>query len=179
MHQSFVTIAPQPTTYGDGRRIAGQWPFSSLAVPGMCRASDLMQIYPMEFTITKSRVMTLSKYPQCRAFSWAVMDEKSLSPIFPVGVCVGGGVARGALVTNDWCITHERTGMKTLLPEVCLKTLMSHVMRLWYFSSSVNSFFKRARMRSHPVGLHVWCLVGPFVYCFRCRVITGSLMRLY
>ena len=34
--------------------------------------------------------MTLSKSPQYRAFSSAVMDEKSLSPLFPVGVCVWG-----------------------------------------------------------------------------------------
>ena len=43
--------------------------------------------------------MTLSRPPQYRAFSRAVMDEKSLSPLFPVR---GGG---GAVVTNDWCIT--------------------------------------------------------------------------
>ena len=42
--------------------------------------------------------MTLSRCPQYRAFSRAVMDEKSSSPLFPVG---GGG---GAGVTNDWCI---------------------------------------------------------------------------
>ena len=40
---------------------------------------------PMEFTIIKSRAMTLSRSLQCRAFSKAVMDEKSLSPLFPVG----------------------------------------------------------------------------------------------
>ena len=32
--------------------------------------------------------MTFSRFPQYRAFSRAVMDEKSLSPLFPVG---GGG----------------------------------------------------------------------------------------
>ena len=51
----------------------------------------------MEFTFIKSRAMTLSRSPQYRAFSRAVMDEKS-SPLFSV---VGGG---GAVVTNDWCI---------------------------------------------------------------------------
>ena len=45
--------------------------------------------------------MTLSRSPQCRAFSRAVMDEKSLSPLFPVR----GGGGGGAVVTNDWCIT--------------------------------------------------------------------------
>ena len=43
--------------------------------------------------------MTLSRSPQCRAFSKALMDEKSLSPLFPLG----GG--REAVVTNNWCIT--------------------------------------------------------------------------
>ena len=70
--------------------------FSSPLVLGMCRASDLRQIYPMEFTVTKSRAMALSRSLQCRALSWAVMDEKLLSPLFPVG--------GGAVVTNDWCI---------------------------------------------------------------------------
>ena len=42
----------------------------------------------MEFTILKSRAMTLSRSPQCRALSRLVIDEKSLSPLFPV---------------NDWC----------------------------------------------------------------------------
>ena len=35
--------------------------------------------------------MTLSRSPQCRAFSKAVMNERSLSPLFPVGE--GGGVS--------------------------------------------------------------------------------------
>ena len=44
----------------------------------------------MEFTIIKSRALTLSRSPQYRAFSRAVMDEKSLSPHFTVGVGGGG-----------------------------------------------------------------------------------------
>ena len=39
-------------------------------------------------TVIKSRAMTLSRSPQCRALSRALMDEKSLPPLFPVG---GGG----------------------------------------------------------------------------------------
>ena len=35
--------------------------------------------------------MTLSRSPQCRAFGRAVMDEKSLSLLFPVGGGQGGG----------------------------------------------------------------------------------------
>ena len=42
-----------------------------------------------------------------------MMDEKPLSPLFPVGVCgggIGGGGGKGgggAVVTNDWCIIHR------------------------------------------------------------------------
>ena len=85
---------PTPSPYlrgwvvDSGANVRGSDLFSSLAVSGMCLASDLMQIYPMEFTITKSRAMTLSRSPQCRALSWAVMDEKLLSPRLPTG---GGG----------------------------------------------------------------------------------------
>ena len=63
----------------------------------------LLKYTPVKFTLIKSRAMTLSRSPQCRAFSRAVMDEKSFSPLFPVGG--GGGGGGGAVVTNDWCIT--------------------------------------------------------------------------
>ena len=56
----------------------------------------------MEFTLIKNRAMTHSRSSQYRAFSRAVMDEKSLSPLFPLG---WGGGEGGAVVTNDWCIT--------------------------------------------------------------------------
>ena len=36
-------------------------------------------------------------------------------------------------------------------------------MRLCYFSSPINSYFK-TRTRSNPVKLDIWILVGPFVY---------------
>ena len=49
-------------------------------MPGKCQAC--------EFTIIKSGAMTLSRFPQCNAFNRALMDEKSLPPLFPVG---GGG----------------------------------------------------------------------------------------
>ena len=57
----------------------------------------LRKYTPIEFTIIKSEAMTLSRSPQCQAFSRAVMDEKSLSPLFPVE----GGAA---VDTNGWCI---------------------------------------------------------------------------
>ena len=77
-----------------GANVRGNNLLSSPAVTGKCWACDIAQIYPMKFI--KSRAVTLSRSPQCRAFSRAVMDEKPLSPLFPVG--------GGAVVTNDWCI---------------------------------------------------------------------------
>ena len=64
-------------------------------VPSQWRVSAglviLRKYTPVEFTLINSRVMTPSRPPQCRAFSRAVMDEKSLTPLFPVG----GGGGRG------------------------------------------------------------------------------------
>ena len=61
-------------------------------VSPQCRVSarlvKLRKYTPIEFAIIKSGAMTLSKSPQCQAFSRALMDENSLSPLFPVG---GGG----------------------------------------------------------------------------------------
>ena len=54
--------------------------------------------------------MTLSRSPQCRAFSKALMDERLLSPLFTAGVGVGVGGGEGELwgcsgYIYDWCIT--------------------------------------------------------------------------
>ena len=119
--------------------------FSSLVVLGKCRASDIMQYIPMEFTIIRSRAMTLSRCPQCRALSRAVMDEKSLSPLFPIGG-EGGGKEAGAVVINVWCIisienlniaglTYRVWTGRTLFPQTCtcmstlnnLKIIMIHI----------------------------------------------------
>ena len=53
----------------------------------------LCKFTPLEFTIIKSSVMTLSRSPQRRACSRAVMDEKSLSPLSLVGERGGRGVS--------------------------------------------------------------------------------------
>ena len=45
----------------------------------------------------KSRVVTISLSPQCKAYTRALKSEKALSPPIPVG--------GGAMDTNDWCIT--------------------------------------------------------------------------
>ena len=66
-------------------------------MPGNCLACDISQIHPVEFTIIKSRAMTLSRSPQCRAFSRAMTDEKSLTPLFPVGA---GGVGQWLQMTG-------------------------------------------------------------------------------
>ena len=102
MLQSFVTTAPLPSpplplpslppppkhTYQDGWGIAGLMCGAvTFRVPLQCRVNAglviLCKYTPLEFTIIKSRAMTLSRSPQCRAFSRAMMDEKSLSPLFP------------------------------------------------------------------------------------------------
>ena len=45
MHQSFVTPAPPPPTYGDsGANVRGSDLLSSPAVPGKCRACDIVNI---------------------------------------------------------------------------------------------------------------------------------------
>ena len=62
------------------------------------------------------------------------MDEKSLSPLFPVGwVGGGGGGVFGAVVTtvvtNDWCITtlHTIFLLKIIRPPLWLRRNMFHV----------------------------------------------------
>ena len=51
---------------------------------------DLDQLF-VTTVIIKSGAMTLSRSPQCRAFYRALMDEKLLSPLFPIGGVEGGG----------------------------------------------------------------------------------------
>ena len=41
------------------------------------------------------RDFTEKKSPQCRAYTWALQMEKSISPLFPG--------PEGAVVANDWC----------------------------------------------------------------------------
>ena len=80
MHQSFVTTTPPP--YGDSRGIVGLmrviFLLSSPAVPGKCKACYTTQTYLSEkFMFIKSGAITLSRSPQCRAFSRAVKSGKS------------------------------------------------------------------------------------------------------
>ena len=42
------------------------------------------------------RDFTEKNSPQCRAYTWALQTEKSISPLFPG--------PEGAVVANDWCI---------------------------------------------------------------------------
>ena len=99
MHQSFVTTAtrpPPPPTYGDGQGIAGLMCRAvTFRVDPQCRVSAglvmLSKYTPVEFTCIKSTAMTIRKSPKCWAFSRALMDETSLSPLFPVGGGGGGG----------------------------------------------------------------------------------------
>ena len=67
----------------------------------------------MRFTLIKSRAMTLSRSLQCRAYSRAVMDEKSLSSLFPVG---GGGSGYKRLVHRlVYCSSVHRPAEKSRL----------------------------------------------------------------
>ena len=50
--------------------------------------------------------MTLSWSSQCRAFSRAVMDEKSLSPLFPVGGGGGGGGGQWLQMTGAYIMAY-------------------------------------------------------------------------
>ena len=85
MHQSFVTIAPTCD------------PSVSPAVPDKCRACDITQIYCCGIYCHKEQSYDSQQVPACRALSRAfsrdVMDEKSFSPLFPVGS--GTGVGEG------------------------------------------------------------------------------------
>ena len=104
MHQSFVATDPSPPPPPHLRGWAWLMCGAVTFLITQCRVSAglviLCKYTPFEFTIIKSGAMTLSKAPQCRAFSRAVIDEKSLFPLFPVG-----GGEGGAVVTNDWCFT--------------------------------------------------------------------------
>ena len=65
-----------------------------LSSPPQCRINAglvmLHKYTPMEFSVLKSRAMT-PQVPLCRAFSRAVVDENSLSSLFPVGWGLGVG----------------------------------------------------------------------------------------
>ena len=61
---------------GGGSNVRGSDLLSSPTVLGKCRACDITKICCLfEFSIIKSGAMTLSRSPQCRAFSRAMMDE--------------------------------------------------------------------------------------------------------
>ena len=95
MHQSVVTPALPPMGWaGDSwAYVRGSYLLSSPAVTGKCRACDVTQIYPHGIYYYKEQGYDSQQSPQCRAFSRAVIDEKSLSPLFPIG--------GRAVVTND------------------------------------------------------------------------------
>ena len=66
--------------------------------------------------------MILSRPPLYKAFSRVVMDEKSLSPFFPVG--------RGAVVTNDWCITSAEL---PILQYICAQMMVWKIIYNFFF----------------------------------------------
>ena len=99
MHQSFVTPAPPPHThtYGDGRGIAGLiCGAMTFCVPPQCRVSAglviLRKYIPVEFTLRKSRAMTLSRSPHAGLLA-GLLRTKSRFPRYSpqVGTGMGGG----------------------------------------------------------------------------------------
>ena len=63
IHMSVICNHCNPTAYGDGQggseaNVRGSDVFRPPTVVGKCRASDIMQITRMEFTIIKSSAMT-------------------------------------------------------------------------------------------------------------------------
>ena len=62
------------------------------------------------------RDFTEKKSLQCRAYTWALQMEKSISPLFPG--------PEGAVVANDWCI------IPWLLP-ICLLQILVLIYRFF------------------------------------------------
>ena len=152
MHQSFVTLSPPPPTYGDGRGIAGlMCRVVTFGVLPQCRVSARLVILckytPMEVTIIKSRAMTLSRSLQCRAFSRALMDEKSLPPLFPISE-VGGKWLQmtGALpvvhvyTLTSLLLTKQTLQMANKKENVCHAVLMWNSWRKQYILGKRNLF---------------------------------------
>ena len=98
LHNALVICNHCSPSYGDGRGIAG---IMCEAVTFWVASAGLLMLCkytPEDFTFIKSRAMTISRFPQCWAFNRALMDEKSLSQLFPVGG--GGGSGYKWLVHN-------------------------------------------------------------------------------
>ena len=72
--------------------------------------------------------MTHSRSPQCRAFSRAVMDEKLLSPLFPI--CCGGG---GVVGTNDWCISDVNIASEVIKCLDVIAIIMLLLQQMFFF----------------------------------------------
>ena len=118
---------PPPTGMGRVARLMCR--AVTFRVPPQCRACAITHIYPMEFIMIKSRAMTLSRSPQCRAFSRAVMDEKSLSPLFPVGVGVGWGAVVTLQIIDCLVAWKARRFKSSSIPFIALHIDLSHFTR--------------------------------------------------
>ena len=133
-------------TYRDGREIAGlMCGAMTFWVPPQYQVNAglvILRKYSLvKFTLIKSRAITLSRSPQCRAFSRAVMDEKSSSPLM-------GGSGYKWLVHNiNININLEQ---------------MSQLMGLWYLSHRRPAGLRRAcvsaQSRQSLRCLHTWSM---------------------
>ena len=84
----------------------------------------------MEFTIIESRATTLN-----RAFNRAVINEKSLSPLFPLGEGWGAG---GAVVTNDWCIINQSIFNSIQFRNIYIKKKQKKTENLLWFRQKIS-----------------------------------------
>ena len=90
---------------------------------------------------------------ECKYCRFTTMDLRATTKFVRFGTLLGNlGISGGWYLSN---IIQFQSFQQ--LP------LMSHLVRFWYLSSSVNSFFKRA-CAAIQWRLDVWFLVGPFVY---------------
>ena len=88
-----------------------------------------------------------------------------------IGHFIGFVVQRLKSYLLDYCRETDQVGIWWWFRDY---QHMSQLMRLWYFSSSVNSILQM-HMRSHSVGLDVWFLIYCHTSCVR---IAKALARL-
>ena len=119
MHQSFVATA-SPHVWGwagdSGANMWGSDLLSSPTVPGKCLACDITQKYGIYCYKEQGYD---SQFPQGRAFSRAVMDEKLLSPLFVVG--------EGGSGYKDWAYSCKEPFHAIVLEEKAFSAVLTQV----------------------------------------------------
>ena len=108
MHKPFVTTVPTTNPKGDsGDNVQGSSP--------QCRACVIAQIYPQwNLLYEKSGAMSVSKSPQCRAFSRAVINKKFI-----------------LLVVSSWVYMLSQTCRRKILLLIILSKISSKKSEFW------------------------------------------------